>query len=646
MRKTISHKVSGLALALLLWRSGLAWAADGDGLAAADLRDFSLEELGNIEITTVTRQAQPLSDAPAAIYVITAEDIRRSGQTSLPEILRLAPNLEVAQVSNNSYAISARGFNSTAANKLLVLIDGRSVYTPLFSGVFWDVQDVVPEDIDRIEVISGPGGTLWGANAVDGVINIITKHSRDTQGALATFGAGNTKAGGTLRYGGKLGDNATYRLYTNGFWYGDSTVAHGPNLHDAWNMEQGGFRIDWAHAADALTLEGDAYGGAEDATQGTDLFLAGRNLLARWTRQLGSGSLQLQAYYDYTDRYTFNDAVISEVTTYDVEAQHSFAAGDRQSIVWGADYRLTQDKIALGQPTAFFVPAQRSLNQGAVFGQDSIALLSDLKLILGVRLEDNDYTGAAPLPSARLAWKATDSTLLWSAVSRAVRTPARVDRDLFETSGATTILAGGPHFDDEKLTAYELGWRQQLGARASVSVSTYYNQYDDLRSFDLSASSTGLPVLIENNLAGHGYGLEAWGDYRVASWWRLSAGLDLLHQTLRFKDGTRPAIPTTVEGDDPRHQVSARSFMNITDRVEFDFGVREVGRLPAPAVPSYVSVDARIGWRFLDNVELSVTATNLFDDRHQEFASLPLSFGGFPLQDIGRTVFAAVRARY
>ncbi len=623
---------------------GAPVAVGAQSLAATDLRSLSLEELGNIEITSVSRQAEPLSDAPAAVYVITAEDIRRSGQTSLPEILRLAPNLEVAQVSTNSYAITARGFNSTAANKLLVLIDGRSVYTPLFSGVFWDVQDVLVDDIDRIEVISGPGGTLWGANAVNGVINIITKNSRDTQGGLATVGAGNTKIDGGIRYGGKLGPDATYRAYAKGFWYGDSSVEHGPNLHDSWNKPQGGFRIDWAREADALTLQGDAYGGSENVAQGPDLLLSGRNLLSRWTRRLGQGSLQLQAYYDYANRFTSDDSVIAEVTTYDVEAQHSFSPLRRHEIVWGGGYRLTEDRIAISSGV-FLVPTQRDLNMGDLFAQDSIALTPTLKFIVGLRLEDNSYTGLAPLPSARLAWKPFSGGLLWSAVSRAVRTPSRIDRDLFETVGSTTVVGGGSNFKDETLTAYEFGWRQQISPRISLSVSGFYNSYDDLRSFELSPSG-GLPVLIENRLEGHSYGIEAWGDYRVSDWWRLKAGFNLLHQSLRFKPGSNDPIGTTAEGDDPRHQLSVRSEMNITDEVEFDFGVRQIGRLPAPAIPSYVSVDARVGWKFLPNVEGSVAVTNLFDDRHQEFGSLPLQFGSPPLRDIGRTVFVALRGRY
>ena len=623
---------------------GIPAGSVAQSLAATDLRALSLEELGNIEVTSVSRQAERLSDAPAAVYVITNEDIRRSGQTSLPEILRLAPNLEVAQVSNNSYAITARGFNSTAANKLLVLIDGRSVYTPLFSGVFWDVQDVLPEDIERIEVISGPGGTLWGANAVNGVINIITKNSRDTQGGLATFGAGNTKIDGGVRYGGKLGPDATYRIYAKGFWYGDSSVANGPHLHDAWNKPQGGFRIDWGRGLDALTLQGDAYGGSESEASGPDLLLAGRNLLSRWTRRLGNGLFQLQAYYDYANRSTFNDSVISEVTTYDIEAQHSFSPLDRHEVVWGADYRLTEDRVAIASGV-FLLPVRRDLNLGSLFAQDSIALTASLKLILGLRLEDNSYTGLAPLPSARLAWKVFSDSLLWSAVSRAVRTPSRIDHDLFETVGATTVVAGGPSFKDETLTAYELGWRQQLGSRISLSVSGFYNSYDDLRSFELSPAG-GLPLLVANRLEGHSYGLEVWGDYRVADWWRLKAGFNLLHESLRFKAGSNDPIGKTAEGDDPRHQLSLRSEMNITDEVELDLGVRQIGRLPAPAIPSYVSFDTRVGWKFLQDVEASVSVTNLFDHRHQEFGSLPLQFGAPPLHDIGRTVFVAVRGRY
>jgi iron complex outermembrane receptor protein len=605
-----------------------------DTLAATDLRGLSLEDLGNIEITSVSRQAQPLSDAPAAVYVITNEDIRRSGQTSLPEILRLAPNLEVAQINANSYAISARGFNSSTANKLLVLIDGRSVYTPLFSGVFWDMQDVMPDDIDRIEVISGPGGTLWGANAVNGVINITTKHSRDTQGGLVTFGGGTVKYDGGARYGGKLGDNTTYRLYAKGFAYQRTDNAAGARVRDAWSKPQGGFRIDWGRAADAVTVQGDAYQGNEQQALPAEGTISGYNLLGRWTRSFGSGSaLQVQAYYDQAER-AFPGNFTDWVGTWDIELQHSFAPARGHEIVWGGDYRLWNDHFS-ASPGLIFLPPQRSVSMGSVYVQDTIALADRLKLILGARLEANGYTGLQPVPSARLSWKVTDSALLWSAVSRAVRTPSRIDRDFFVPG----FILGGPDFRDEKLIAYEIGYRQQISTRGSISISTFYNVYDELRSLEAPPGAT-FPLIFSNKMEGDSYGAELWGNYALTDWWRLSGGVSALQESLRFKPDSHDVAGLQAAGNDPHHQLSLRSSMNLTERVELDVGVREVGRLPNPSVPSYVSLDARIAWRMLDSVDLSLTATNLLDDRHPEF-------GAFPTRTlVGRTVFAAVRGRY
>jgi iron complex outermembrane receptor protein len=626
----------GALVAALLLPLGAAAApiAGHDTLAATDLRGLSLEDLANIEITSVTRQAEPLSDAPAAVYVITNEDIRRSGQTSLPEILRLAPNLEVAQINANSYAITARGFNSSTANKLLVLIDGRSVYTPLFSGVFWDMQDVVPDDIDRIEVISGPGGTLWGANAVNGVINIITKHSRDTQGGLVTLGGGNVKYDGTARYGGRVDANTTYRLYGKGFAYQHSDNAIGARVRDAWSKPQGGFRIDWDRAADAVTLQGDAYQGSEQQALPSDGTISGYNLLGRWIRSFGGGSaLQLQAYYDQAER-SFPGSFNDWVATWDFDLQHSFAPARGHEVVWGGGYRLWNDHFT-ASPGLIFLPPQRSLSMGSVFAQDTIALADRLKLILGARLESNGYTGLQPVPSARLSWKIVDSALLWTAVSRAVRTPSRIDRDFFVPG----LVAGGPDFRDEKLTAYEIGYRQQLSARGSVSISTFYNVYDDLRSLEAPPGAR-FPLVFSNKMEGDSYGVELWGNYSLTDWWRLSAGFNALHESLRFKPGSNDVAGLQAAGNDPHHQFSLRSSMNLTDRIELDLGLREVGRLPNPPVPSYVSLDARIGWHMLDSIELSLTATNLLDDRHPEF-------GTFPTRTlVGRTVFAALRGRY
>jgi iron complex outermembrane receptor protein len=580
------------------------------------LAELSLEELMNIEVTSVSKKTERLSDAAAAIFVITREDIRRSGYTSIPEILRLAPNLQVARVNSSQYAIAARGFNGTAANKLLVLIDGRSVYTPLFSGVFWDVQDTLIEDIERIEVISGPGGTLWGSNAVNGVINIITRRSQDTKGALVSLGAGTEELGAGVRYGAKLGENATLRVYGKGFNRDNTVRGNGTNVEDSWKKGQVGFRTDWGRGSDALTLQGDGYTGTIDQ-MGDDNSISGANLLARWNRTLEGGSaLQVQGYFDRTRRVvpgTFGELV----DTYDIEAQHRFQVGVSHEITWGGGYRLIHDAVTNSAVLAF-LPNVRVLTLANGFLQDSIALRERLKLTLGVKLERNSYTGVEAQPSARLAWKFRDDALLWSAVSRVVRTPSRLDRDLFAPGNPPfTVLAGGPNFKSEKLTAYEIGYRAQPTPHASFSVSTFYNMYDDLRSIERLPG--GAPMLT-NQMKGYTYGVETWASYRVRDWWRLSAGYNYLKEKLGFEAGSLDRN-TAAAGNDPAHQFSTRSAMNLAHNLEWDAGLRVIGALASPDVRNYVTLDTRLGWTFMKGAELSLIGYNLLDHDHPEFGA-------------------------
>ena len=599
-----------LALATtIVCTSGFSHAA----AAPSELTELSLEELMNIEVTSVSKKPERLSDAAAAVYVITREDIRRSGYTSIPEILRLAPNLQVARVDSSRYAITARGFNNTAANKLLVLIDGRSVYTPLFSGVFWDVQDTMIEDIERIEVISGPGGTLWGSNAVNGVINIITRHSQDTTGALVSLGEGTEERGAGVRYGAKLGENATLRVYGKGFHRDNTVRGNGTNVEDSWKKGQVGFRTDWSRGSDALTLQGDGYTGTIDQV-GDDSSISGANLLARWNRTLQDGSvLQVLGYFDRTRRIvpgTFGELL----DTYDIEAQHRFQLGASHDIVWGGGYRLMHDAVTNSAVLAF-LPNVKVLRLANGFLQDSIALHERLHLILGAKLESNSYTGLEVQPNARLAWKLRDDALLWSAVSRVVRTPSRLDRDFFIPANPPfPPLNGGPDFKSEKLIAFEVGYRQNPAPYASFSISTFYNIYNDLRSVE---PGPGGALVLANKMEGYTYGVETWGSFHVLDWWRLSAGYTYLQEKLGFKAGSGDTN-TAAAGNDPEHQVSARSAMNLPYNLEFDVGLRVIGALPSPNVPSYVTLDTRLGWTFMKGVELSLIGYNLLDHDHPE----------------------------
>jgi iron complex outermembrane receptor protein len=617
------HLVAGFGRIIgtlcIVFQAAVVAAADTAAKPAspADISRLTIEELANIDISSVSKRPEPLGEAAASVYVITREQIRRYGATSIPEILRLAPNLQVARVSSSGYAITARGFNNTIANKLQVLIDGRSVYTPLFSGLFWDVQDTLIADIDRIEVISGPGGTLWGSNAVNGVINIITRHSRDTQGGLLSIGGGPDERGASFRYGASLGEDATYRIYAKGFGRENTENSSGASARDSWGKGQLGFRLDWARFGDALMFEGSGYDGSLDRRNTDNELISGAHLLGRWNRTLQNDSaIQVQAYYDLTRRVrpgTFGELL----NTFDVDAQHRFSLGGRHDIVWGGGYRLNHDNVD-NEPVLAFLPAIRNLHLANVFVQDTIALTESLELTLGAKLEYNSYTRFEVQPNARLAWNLRDYGLLWSAISRAVRTPSRVDRELFAPRSAPFLLAGGD-FKSETLIAYEIGYRVQPVTHASFSISTFYNVYDDLRSIE--PTSGGLPSVIKNKMKGETYGVEMWGSYLVLDWWRLSAGYNFLQKDLRLKRGSSDPNGVRGAGNDPEHQFSARSAMSLPYNMEFDLALRWIDRLPNPNVPSYVALDARLGWTLWKALELSLSGFNLTDRRHPEFGA-------------------------
>ena len=601
---------------------------------------MSIDELADVDVTSVTKTAESLADAPGAIFVIGHDDIVRSGAQSIPEILRLAPNLQVAQVSAGRYVITARGLsgNNQAqnfSNKLLVLIDGRSVYTPLYSGVYWDVLDVLPEDIERIEVISGPGATLWGANAVNGVINIITRKSGQTQGGFIEAVAGDQQRVASLRYGGRVGDSLTWRAYARSLYLDDTHTAAGASIRDRLSKPQVGFRADWTPTgADEFTLQGDAYdgygGGAPDEA------LWGGNVVGRWTRTMQSGgSLQVQGYYD---RYARNTPGTGDFTlnTYDADIQYAMPAGGRHQLVVGGGVRVNQFRInSAGALT--FVPPDRRLVQGSVFAQDAISLTGTLKLILGVKFEGDAYSGIETLPSVRLSWKPNGSTLLWGAVSRAIRSPTPFDRDVVEVVGGSPLLIGGANFQPETLTAYEAGARFQLTPRASLSVSTYYNDYDSLKTIELTPV-TVLPLQWGNGMRGKTYGLEAWGDYQVAPWWRLSAGLNLLREDLGFKPGASGLLGVAQAGDDPKHQIFLTSSMNLGRAVTLDANFRNVGALPDPHVAGYSELSLHLGWNITPDVQLSLNGANLLHAYHQEYPA--------PADAVPRSVSVGLQWRF
>ncbi len=621
-----------------------------------DVTAMSMEDLMNLQVTSVSKHTQKVADAAAAIFVITQEDIRRSGATSIPEALRLVPGLEVARIDQNKWAIGSRGFNGRFDNKLLVLIDGRSVYTPLFSGVYWNVEDVMLEDVDRIEVIRGPGATLWGANAVDGVINVITKKAKSTQSAVVTAGAGTEeRAAGGVRYGGKLGDNTYYRAYTKYFDWGPSAYPSGMTAHDGWDALRGGFRADWTPAgANSLTLQGDIYRTRFDETLTVaslsapysntfpnDGKYSGGNILGRWNHASEGSSMSLQMYYDnttITDHSLFGD----HQNILDIDFQHGFHVGDSQQFVWGVGYRSIRDKNDASF-TVSLKPNQVTLNQFSTFIQDEISLADNrLQITLGSKFERNEFTGFEIEPNARLLWNLTPNQSIWTAVSRAVRTPALTEEGLRLNSQvippgtpanptplpAVVAVFGSQQFNSEDLLAYELGYRVQATSSVSLDIATFYNNYSNLRSAEPGApfvegspapTDIVIPFVAGNKMSGGTYGVELFADWKVIPKWRLVGSYSYLQMDIHKNRDSQDPTPDNPNGSSPRHQWYLRSSIDLPKHFEQDTTLRFVDQLPGLNVPSYYSLDAHLGWRPVTKLEISIGGQNLLNNWHFEF---------------------------
>ncbi|MBI2949115.1 MAG: TonB-dependent receptor [Verrucomicrobia bacterium] len=636
----------------------------------------SIEDLGTIKITTVSRKSERLSSAAAAIHVITQEEVRRFGVNSLPEALRLTPGLEVARANSRQWAISSRGFNGTFANKLLVLMDGRTVYTPLFSGVFWEETDAVLEDLDRIEVIRGPGATQWGANAVNGVINFMTKSAKDTQGLLISGGGGiEEHAFGTVRYGGKLATNVFYRVYGKYSNHDAFTLTTGEDAADSWWMAQEGFRLDWdSSPRNRLTLQGDYHSGDAGGKVRKVSFspprlvgeefrdkMEGGNILGRWTHDFTVDSeLTLQTYYDRADRAVGLAREIRD--TLDVDLQHRFQLGERNEIIWGAGYRFSVDDIR-GSPDLMMSDPSAGLDYFSAFVQDEITLAPDrLRLTLGTKLERNDFTGFEVQPSARIAWTPVEHHTLWASASRAVRTPSRGERSLMFYADAprqvsplpfATLfpVSGNPNFQSEELIAYELGYRVQPHPRFSVDWTGFYNQYDHLRDAlrgtpEVRLTSANVPYLLipltaNNNLSGETYGTEVSSTWRPADFWRLRLGYTFLRLNLDTGN-PKPSPGEADAGGSPRHQVFLWSDFDVGRRVEWGLGLRHVGSLAFPGIPAYTELDARLAWEITPNCELSIMGRNLLHAHHREFAPTTITI---PNVEVDRAVYVKVTLR-
>jgi len=665
---TILSKMIWPLVAALL--AGPAWAeAPSSGMDSnRPLQHLSLEQLGDIEVTATSKEPEQVWRTAAAVYVLTQEDIRRSGATSIPEVLRLVPGVEVSRADSDHWSVGIRGFGSVLSSKLLVLMDGRSIYTPLFAGVYWQAQATPLEDIDRIEVIRGPGGTIWGANAVDGVINIITKRSQDTHGAMVSMGGGNTDQGtGTARYGSGNGRGFNYRVYGMGFTRSAGFHAEGPNFDD-WRMGQAGFRSDWDRGArDTFTFQGDVYREISGEATTYALYsppsqvsafanaeLTGGNLLGRWKRVLSDRSdFQIQAYFDRTNH--FEPEFGETRDTFDVDFLDHLTLPWQQNFLWGLGARGSPSNLVQRVPSIFFLPPQQTDKIYSGFAQDEISFFSRrVSLIVGSKLEHNNYTGFEVQPSGRLLWNRTPRQSFWAAITRAVRTPSRLDENVQLSDFATATplpiylrVNGNDQFHSEKLLSYEAGYRTLLISRLYLDVALFYNDYNDVYSFQvgtpfLEASPLPvhaiIPLLTSNGIKGTTKGFEVGPDWKPVSWWELRPSYSHLEMSLENKPGSNdPSSIPNYEGSSPRHEGTIQSFLTLPKKLEFDQTYRYVSALPAQTVTSYSTADARFSWHFTRQMEWSVVGQNLLQPHHPEFGGDP---GG--LVGVKRSAYAQI----
>ncbi len=649
------------------------------GESIDDYLDMQLEDLLTLEVTSVSKKKQPLNEVAAAIFVITREDIRRSGVTSIPEALRMAPGIQVARMDANKWAITSRGFANQFSNKLLVMIDGRSVYAPSFSGVYWDAQDTMLEDIERIEVIRGPGAAVWGANAVNGVINIITRDASETQGGLLVTGGGNQeKTLASLRYGIASSEDTFARFYLK---YNNRNSSYNPALSsetgDNWETARAGFRVDnQSGKKDSWTLQGDVYHNdvnqilnewKNPADQANAAFApfylernikdpvdsSGWNLLSRWQHQIDDdANTSLQVYFDQTDRA--EGFLRQQFDTFDIDFQHQFRALPEHEIIWGLGYRNIRSKYE-NTFSVSFVPDNRNLDQFSAFIQDEIELITDtLRLTIGSKFENNEITGTEIQPNARLIWFVNNRNTLWASISRAVRTPSQLE-ETSSTVGAIAPLPptftpvifrvlGNPGINSEELIAYETGYRFRPRENLSFDLTLFFNDYHDVIVFESVSTVPGPSDIIFNNTgSGYSNGLELTIDWYVMEWWRLQPNYSYLNVSGFLGTSGDPDIANRLnENSYPEHQISLRSLMDLSEKVSLDVWIYYVDRLQktsfsqAEPIPAYTSANVRISWRPQRKLELSITGQNLFDQTHAEFT------GEFilPQTEVHRSIYA------
>jgi len=583
-----------------------------------ELKQLSIEELADTDVTSANRRIERLADVAAAITVITGEDLRRMGVTNLAQALRLAGHLHVSQISGPQYGIAARGFAISTANKMLVLIDGRTVYSPVFAGVFWETQDVVIPDVDRIEVTRGPGGAVWGANAVNGVINVITKRATETKGTLVNVSVGSSVLGPYMvRHGGRLGSAGAYRAYVKVRFEDSHQLLTGADAFDDFDFGQAGFRAESDPSRRSqIVVQGDMYTGTTGLSSTAEANLSGGNLLGRWTVAGASHATNIQVYFDHTYRRV-PAQYRGVLTTIDVDAQHHWNAG-RHNIVFGTGYRRYDGDDLGDGPGFFFEPRERTSDRVNIVGQDEIRVARGVFVTVGSKFERNEFTGFEIQPTIRARWSAPHRSV-WGAVSRAMRVPTRFDTDLrFRFPGSTTalLLTGSPTFESETVIAYEAGYRHQIQERVSVDIATYVNRYDDLRTQEFRP---GQPITLMNMMNALTRGVETTVSAQLLPRWQVHVSHAYNWKELTFDPGSNDPTHGTSEGNDPRNIFKLRSYTTVSNRIEADGFFRYVASLPQPAVDAYTELDLRFGYRIRPGWDLSLIGTNLLHDRHLEF---------------------------
>ena len=607
--------VIAVLLAIALVNEALAQTPRSGQLE--ELKQLSIEELADTDVTTASRRIERLGDAAAAVTVITGEDLRRMGVMNLAQALRLAGHLHVSQVSGPQYAIAARGFAISTANKMLVLIDGRTVYSPVFAGVFWETQDFPLLDVERIEVTRGPGGSVWGANAVNGVINVITKRASETRGTLVNLSAGTSVLGPYMaRHGGRLGAAGAYRAYVKVRFEDSHQLLSGADANDDFDFGQVGFRVETDPSQRSqFVLQGDAYTGTTGLSATAEANLSGGNLLGRWTLNRAGHATEVQVYFDHTYRRVPNQ-YRGVLNTFDVDAQHHWTAG-RHNIVFGSGYRRYDGDDLGDGPGFFFEPRERTSHRVNIFAQDEIRLGRGVFITLGSKFERNEFTGFEIQPTLRARWSGPRRSY-WAAVSRAVRVPTRFDTDLRirRPNSNDLLLTGSPDFESEDLLAYEAGYRRQIHERLSIDLAGYVNRYNDLRTQEIRP---GRPVTLANMMNALSRGVETTAIAQILPRWQVHASHAYHWKELTFDTGSTDVTRGVSEANDPRHIVKVRSYINATSRIEFDAFYRHIGRLPQPAVAAYHELDARFGFRVRPGWDLSLIGTSLLHERHLEF---------------------------